>query len=111
MKVTNDKTENSQTFLTIEMEPAEVEESLQESYSRLVRKTNIPGFRKGKAPRDILERHIGKEALMEDTLQHLIPRAYEKAINEQKREKPLSSIIAHVRILVFTLSPIFPMVE
>ena len=57
MKVTRDKTENSQVFLTIEMEPAEVEESLEKSYRRLVKRANIPGFRKGKAPRAILERY------------------------------------------------------
>ncbi len=86
MKVTNEKTENRQVFLTIEMEPAEVEESLEKSYYRLVRKTNIPGFRKGKAPREILERHIGKESLFEDALNYLLPEAYEKAIKEQKIE-------------------------
>ncbi len=86
MKVTNEKTENSQAFLTIEMESAEVEESLEKSYHRLVRKTNIPGFRKGKAPREILERYIGKENLLEDALNNLLPEAYEKAIKEQKIE-------------------------
>ena len=86
MKVTNEKTENSQAFLTIEMEPAEVEESLEASYHRLVRKTNIPGFRKGKAPRTILERYLGKESLLEDALNNLIPKAYENAIKEQKIE-------------------------
>ncbi len=86
MKVTNEKTENRQAFLTIEMEPAEVEESLKKSYHRLVKKANIPGFRKGKAPRDILERYIGKESLLEDALNHLLPEAYEKAIKEQEME-------------------------
>ena len=50
MKVTREKTENSQAFLRVEMESAEVEEYLTESYHRLVKKTNIPGFRRGKAP-------------------------------------------------------------
>ena len=86
MRVTKEKTENGQAFLTIEMEPAEVEESLEKSYYRLVRKANIPGFRKGKAPREILERHIGKESLLEDALNRLLPEAYEKAIKEQKIE-------------------------
>ncbi len=45
MKVTKEKTEDSQAFLTIEMESTEVEESLAEAYNRLVKKTNIPGFR------------------------------------------------------------------
>lgn len=84
MKVTREKTENSQAFLTIEMEPAEVEESLDKSYQRLVKKTNIPGFRKGKVPREILERYLGKESLFEDAINHLIPQAYEKAIKEQE---------------------------
>jgi len=86
LKVTNEKTENSQVFLTIEMEPAEVEKSLEASYYRLVKKTNIPGFRKGKAPRAILERYIGKESLFEEALNNLAPQAYEKAIKEQKIE-------------------------
>lgn len=86
MKVTNEKTENSQAFLTIEMESAEVEESLEKAYYRLVQRTKIPGFRKGKAPRAILERHIGKESLFEDALNGLVPEAYEKALEEQEIE-------------------------
>ena len=86
MKVTNEKVENSQAFLTVEMEPAEVEESLEKSYYRLVKKANIPGFRKGKAPRAILERHIGKEGLLNDALNDLLPEAFQKAITEQKIE-------------------------
>lgn len=86
MKVTNEKTENRQAFLTVEMEAAEVEESLEKSYYRLVKKTDIPGFRKGKAPRAILERYIGKERLLEDALNSLLPEACERAIKEQKIE-------------------------
>ena len=47
MKITREKTENSQAFLTIEMEAAEVEEYLEKSYHRMVSKANIPGFRAG----------------------------------------------------------------
>ncbi len=73
-------------FLTIEMEPAEVEESLAESYKHLAKRTNIPGFRKGKAPRAVLERYLGKESFLDDALKRLLPQAYEKAIKEQKIE-------------------------
>jgi len=86
VKVTNEKIEDSQAFLSIEMEPAEVEESLEESYHRLVKKTDIPGFRKGKAPRVILERYLGKESLLEEALSNLLPKACDKAIKEQKLE-------------------------
>lgn len=101
MKVTREKTENSQIFLSIEMELAEVEESLQKSYYRLVKKTNIPGFRKGKAPRAILERYIGKESLLEDALNNLLPQAYEKAIKEQEIE-----VIAQPHIEIAQTDPV-----
>jgi trigger factor len=86
VKVTNQKIEDSQAFLSIEMEPAEVEESLEESYHRLVKKTDIPGFRRGKAPRAILERYLSRESLFEDALNNLLPKACKKAIEEQKLE-------------------------
>ncbi|MFC1899151.1 trigger factor [Chloroflexota bacterium] len=83
MKVTNEKIENCQTFLTVEMEPEEVEESLEKSYRRLAEKANIPGFRKGKAPRFVVESHVGKEGLLEEALNELIPEAYDKALKEE----------------------------
>jgi trigger factor len=86
VKVTREKTENSQAFLRIEMEPAEVEEAMEQSYQRLAKKANIPGFRKGKAPRAVLERYIGKGSLLEDALSNLLPQAYEKALKEQEIE-------------------------
>jgi len=101
VKVTREKTENSQAFLSIEMEPAEVEESLRKSFNRLVKKANIPGFRKGKAPREILEQYIGKESLLEDALNNLIPQAYERAIAEQQIEA-----IAHPSIEITQTDPV-----
>ena len=68
------------------MEPAEVEESLEEAYHRLVRETDVPGFRRGKAPRAILERYLSRESLLEDALNNLLPKACKKAIEEQKLE-------------------------
>lgn len=86
MKVNKEKEENRQAFLKIEMEPAEVEEYLKESYHRLASKTNVPGFRKGKAPRAVLERYIGKERLLEEAISRLVPKACEQAIREQELE-------------------------
>ena len=86
MKVTNEKTENNQAFLTIEVDSTEVEESLDKAYHRLVQRTRVPGFRKGKAPREVLERHIGRESLLEDALNNLVPQAYEQALKEQELE-------------------------
>ena len=86
MKVTRDKTENRQAFLTIEMEAPEVEEALAASYQRLAKRANIPGFRKGKAPRALLEKYLSRDSVLEDALNQLVPKAYEKAIKEQQIE-------------------------
>jgi trigger factor len=86
VKVTKEKVENSQAFLTVEMEPAEMEESLEDSYRRLSKRADIPGFRKGKAPRAIVERYLGRDRLVEEALKHMVPQAYEQAIKEQAIE-------------------------
>lgn len=101
MKVTNEKTENNETYLTVEMDSAEVEESAENVYRRLVKQVNIPGFRKGKAPRPILERFVGQERLVNDMLEDLVPRAYEKAIEEQQLEA-----IAQPKIEVIETDPV-----
>ncbi len=114
MKVTNEKIENSQAFLTIEMEPVEVEESLEKSYHRLVQKTRIPGFRKGKAPRVILERYIGRESLLEDTINNLLPQTYEKAIKEQEIEaiaQPQIEVTQTDPLVFKAIVPLKPKVE
>jgi trigger factor len=84
VKVTREKVENSQAFLTVEMEPGEMAEPLEAAYKRIAQKANIPGFRKGKAPRMVLERHMGKERVLEEAIEHLVPQAYEQALKEQE---------------------------
>ncbi len=101
MKVINEKTENNETYLTVEMDSAEVEESAANVYRQLVKQVNIPGFRKGKAPRPVLERFVGQERLINDMLEDLIPRACEKAIEEQQLEA-----IARPKIEVIETDPV-----
>ncbi len=114
MKVTRDKTENSQAFLTIEMEPPEIEEALKEAYHHLVQKANIPGFRKGKAPRAIVERYLGKESLMEHAVEHMVPEAYEQALIEQKIEpvaQPQIEIVQNEPLIFKATVPLIPTVK
>ena len=86
MKVSTENLENCQTALTIEAEASELDKSLDEAYHHLVNEVSIPGFRKGKAPRDILVQHIGKKSLLEEALEHLIPQLYKQAIESQEIE-------------------------
>ena len=89
MKTTVEKTENRQAYLTVEMEPSELEKGLTKAYNRLVQKYVVPGFRKGKTPRPILEQYLGKEAFTEDAVEHMAPEAYENAVKE-KELKPIA---------------------
>jgi trigger factor len=114
VKVTDEKIENRQVFLTVEMEPAEVEESLKESYHRLVKKADIPGFRKGKAPRVVLERYIGKESLLENALNSLLPEAYEKVVRERKIEtvaQPRIELTQTDPVVFKAVAPLPPVIE
>ena len=86
MRVTSENMENCQIALNIEAEASELDKSLSEAYHRLVNKVSVPGFRKGKAPRAILEQHIGKGVLLNEALEHLIPQLYKEAIESQKLE-------------------------
>ncbi len=86
MKVTSEPIENRQVKLNIEIDAAEQEEYLDKTYKRLVKRVNVPGFRKGKAPRDILERHIGRDALVNEALDDVLPFVYTKALDEQQIE-------------------------
>jgi trigger factor len=84
MKVSTESLGNCQIVLNVEAEATELDKSLDEAYHHLVNEVSIPGFRKGKAPRAILEQHIGKKSLLEEALEHLIPQLYNQAIESQK---------------------------
>lgn len=86
MKVDTERTADSQAVLSVQLEAPEVEQWLDRAYKRLVQKVAVPGFRKGKAPRAILERHVGRERLMEEALQVCVPETTDKIIKEQSLE-------------------------
>src|SRR5579875_2098366 len=70
----------SRAVLEIEVAEEEVAQAMDQAYTALVRRVRIPGFRPGKAPRPILERHVGTETLRDEALRRLIPRQYAEAL-------------------------------
>ena len=83
MKVSVSEIENRQVVLDIEVEPERVQKALNQAFQRASSRVNIPGFRKGKAPRSLVERVVGSDALMEDALEKLVPQVYDEALKEQ----------------------------
>ena len=113
MKISSEPIENSQVSLNIEMEATEVDEYLDKAYGHLVSRIKVPGFRKGKTPRAILERHIGKDTLLQEALEHMIPDAYQKALVEQKIEavaRPEIQIIQTDPVVFKAIVPVYPTV-
>jgi trigger factor len=101
MKVSTEKIEGSQVVLTIEADETEMEKSLEKAYRRLAARTNVPGFRKGKAPRPMLERHLGREALVEEAANQLLAESYDKAIEEHKIDA-----IAQPKVEILQIEPL-----
>lgn len=86
MKITTERLPKSLIALDVELEPAQVEKGLDRAARRISEKHNIPGFRKGKAPRFIVENYFGREALMEEATDDLINKAYRAALEQEKIE-------------------------
>ena len=84
MKVTAENGENQQVTLTIEVEAAEVSKAVERAAKRLANRVNIPGFRKGKAPRNIVERNVGMDALLQEAFDLIAPKAFSDALDDQK---------------------------
>lgn len=83
MKVTTEKMPNSTLALDIEVDQAQVEKALDRAARRISQKHTIPGFRKGKAPRFIIERYFGTNVLMEEATEDLINRSFKDAIKQE----------------------------
>lgn len=80
MKSTAKTIEHCQAELHIEAEEAEYAAAEKEAFKYLAGRVEIPGFRKGKAPRELVERHVGREAVVDETLERLFPQLYEEAL-------------------------------
>ena len=73
-------------MLTVKLDESDVEPHLEQAYRQVVRRINIPGFRKGKAPRRIVEQLYGREYLVNEALDSMVNEATTKAVEDEKLE-------------------------
>src|SRR5947199_3908917 len=82
VKVSVEKLPTSEAVLEVDVTWDELEKASEKAYRKLVQKVDIQGFRRGKAPRTLLERRLGKEYIYQEGLDDLISEAYRNAIKE-----------------------------
>lgn len=105
MKVSAEKIDNHKIKLEIEVPQPEVAKAVDKAYQKLANKVNIPGFRKGKVPRKVLEMRIGKEALLDEAFEIMAGPAYSQALQEQNIDP-----VTRPEIEVVTLQEDMPLV-
>ncbi len=86
MSLQVEKLEHNMAKLTIEVPAEELEKALETAYQKNKNKISVPGFRKGKVPRNMIEKMYGLAIFYEDAANELIPDAYEKALDECEEE-------------------------
>lgn len=86
MSLQVEKLEGNMAKLTIEASAEDFEAAIEKAYKKNKNKLSVPGFRKGKVPRKMLEQMYGKEIFFEDAANELIPSAYAKAVDECTEE-------------------------
>mgnify|MGYP000958977505 FL=1 len=80
MEARLEKIEGSEAHIQISVDAAKMEEGFEYAYRKVVKQVSVPGFRKGRVPRQLLEAHYGKEILYQDALEYIVPLAYAEAL-------------------------------
>ena len=114
MKVSTKRLPDSQVLLEIEADEQQMERSLDKAFRRLAQRVEVPGFRKGKAPAGMLERHIGRARVVREALDILIPEAYNQAIEEQDVDaidRPSIELVTDEPLAFKATVPVRPTVE
>lgn len=83
VNITKELASPTEVTLNVEMEPDDEEPFISRSYRRLVSRVQIPGFRPGKAPRSIVETHLGRAALVQEALEFMVPETLDQVLKDE----------------------------
>ena len=114
MKVSSEKQENSAILLTIEVDAEQVEQALQKTARKVSQRTNIPGFRRGKAPYQIVLQTFGRHALLEEAVDDLGQVVFEQALKDLDIEPYAQAKVVDMQLEPMVLKlrvPIAPTID
>ena len=114
MNVTKDSVTNTEVTLTISMDANDEEPFLNRSFRRVANRVRIPGFRPGKAPRSVVESHLGREALVHEALEFMIPESLDQVLKDEDIQafmEPQLEVLDMAPVSYKALVPLEPVVE
>ncbi len=114
MNITTESLENRQLRLIIEMDEEETQEAMQRAARRISKQVNIPGFRKGKAPYDLILQRFGEDTVRKEAAEALIEKVYDEALEKEEIEPyaPASLEELELDTIAFTFTiPLSPTVD
>ena len=114
MNVTKDSVTNTEITLTIAMDADDEEPFLNRSYRRVASRVRIPGFRPGKAPRSVIENHMGREALVHEALEFMIPESLDQVLKDEDIQafmEPQLEVLGMEPVSYKAVVPLEPVVD
>ena len=114
MNVTKDSVTTTEITLTIAMDTDDEEPFLNRSYRRVASRVRIPGFRPGKAPRSVIENHVGREALVHEALEFMIPESLDQVLKDEDIQawmEPKLEVLGMEPVSYKAVVPLEPVVD
>ena len=114
MNVTKDSVTTTEITLTIAMDTDDEEPFLNRSYKRVASRVRIPGFRPGKAPRSVIENHLGREALVHEALEFMIPESLDQVLKDEDIQawmEPKLEVLGMEPVSYKAVVPLEPIVD
>ena len=114
MNVIKDSVTSTEVTLTISMDAGDEEPFLNRSFRRVANRVRIPGFRPGKAPRSVIESHLGREALVHEALEFMIPESLDQVLKDEDIQafmEPQLEVLDMAPVSYKAVIPLEPVVE
>lgn len=114
MNVTKDSVTTTEITLTISMDAEDEEPFLNRSFRRVATRVRIPGFRPGKAPRSVIENHLGREALVHEALDFMIPESLDQVLKDEDIQafmEPTLEVLDMAPVSFKAVVPLEPVVQ
>lgn len=114
MGVTTERLEGSLVQLDIEVDDERLQGAMTKAVNRISQQVKIPGFRPGKAPRNVVERHVGSGAILQEALDKLVPDIYQEAVEAESIDvidQPEIELTSTEPLVVRATVPVRPEVD